>query len=160
MFLYHQDDHPVWLIGPRIREKDGQPFLGGSRSQIPQPGHATHFHWLTNPGGVDANGNFFPSTAQQLEDRFDIQIQVPEACNVVEASQLTPGTVCPGYFLELKVLGVSDVYRENRGPQWAFHHGGEDIVLRPGIDVASHTNIVTSYVADDTIGIDDLPAQP
>ena len=159
MFLYAQDDHPVWLVGPRMREKDGQSFLGGSRRLIPQPGYATHFHWLTSPGGIDANGVQMASSVGQLETLFGVHIAVPDACNVVEATQLAAGTICPGYFLQLQAVAVSNVYRQQSGPQWAFHHGGEDIVLRPGPDIASHTNIVTSYVADDSIGAGGLSAQ-
>jgi hypothetical protein len=151
MFLYHRHDHPVWLVGPRVREMDGEVFLGGSRDQIPQPGYATHFHWLSDPGGIDADGTVFPGATQQVEDLFGVDIEVPAACNVARASQLTSGSVCPGYFLALNVVAVSRVYRENAGPQWAFHHGGENIVLRPGIDISSHTNVVTSYVADETV---------
>jgi hypothetical protein len=158
MFLYHRRDHPVWLIGPREREREGETFLGGSRDQIPQPGYASHFHWLTV--GVEEDGSLFPSSVLEIEALFGVSIDVPEACNVVRASQLEPGTICPGYFLALRVLGVSNVYRANPGPQWAFHHGGENIVLRPGIDIASHTNIVTSYQADESIGVDDLTGQP
>ena len=62
------------------------------------------------------------------------------------------GTTCPGYFLERRVVGVTNVYRESGGPQSAFQHGGENILPSPGIDVASHTSIVTSCVADDAIG--------
>jgi len=157
MFLYHQHDHPVWLIGPRKRQMDGEMFLGGSRDQIPQPGFGTHFHWLTDPGGVNEAETVFLSSVPELEALFDTEIDVAPECNVVEASQLTPGTICPGYFLALQVLAMSSVYRENPGPQWAFHHGGENILLQPGIDIASHTNIVTSYVADPTIGLGNLP---
>jgi hypothetical protein len=35
-FLYHNMDHPVWLVE--------------SRNEIPQPGAFAHFHWITNQG--------------------------------------------------------------------------------------------------------------
>lgn len=33
-FVYHNNDHPVWLVE--------------SRNDIPQPGAYSHFHWITN----------------------------------------------------------------------------------------------------------------
>jgi hypothetical protein len=51
--------------------------------------------------------------------------------------------ICAGWLLEIKAK-IS----------FAFEHGGEKIPVRPGIDNASHLNIVTNYAAvpsiDDT----------
>lgn len=145
MNLYHKHDHPVWLIGPRQRSADGETFLAGTRSQIPQPGVPGHFHWLTE--GSEDEGELLPSSLNDIEALFNVDIEVPEGCNVSRASQIPPGTICPGYFLELRVV---------QGPTVAFHHGGENIVLNPGYDLRSHLNFVTSYVADPDIGLDDL----
>jgi hypothetical protein len=38
-FLYHNADHPVWLVD--------------SRNDIPQPGAFSHFHWLGQPQHPD-----------------------------------------------------------------------------------------------------------
>lgn len=46
MFVYHNDDHPIWLVQ--------------SRSDIPQPGSFSHFHWLGPP---DAAGDLVPGVA-------------------------------------------------------------------------------------------------
>jgi hypothetical protein len=54
-------------------------------------------------------------------------------------SMLTSGVECPGYFLQLtakKPFGYK---------VWAFHHGGENLVVRPGIDNKTHLNLLTSY---------------
>lgn len=51
-----------------------------------------------------------------------------------KASGLVSGTSFYGYFL--KLLAVKTFY---------FRHGGEDILIRPGIDIASHVNIVASF---------------
>lgn len=37
-FVYHQDDHPIWLVE--------------SRNDIPQPGSFSHFHWIGDPQGA------------------------------------------------------------------------------------------------------------
>jgi hypothetical protein len=86
-FLFHHDDHPVWLMD--------------SRADIPQPGGYSHFHWLDRPEMPDG---LIPET------RFD------------------------GYILELQAVR-----------SFAFMHGGEIIPVKPGVDVATHVNIVTSF---------------
>lgn len=153
MFLYHKDDHPVWLIGPRKRTKDGVAFLGGTRALIPQPGSPSHVHWLTE-GLIleDSHGAIIerPSSLADLEALLGVDIEVPAECNVDMASQLTTGTICPVYFWEIKAVDT-----------FYFHHGGENIPVRPGVDMSTHTNFVTSYddVGDilDDLDLDELP---
>ena len=121
-FLYQGgvniEDHAFWMW---------------NRADFPQPGSFTHFHWLTEGVGE------FPSSLAEVEMVFDQQIQVPGECNVAMASQLTSGVECPGYFLEITALEPFG-YKE-----WAFHHGGESLVVRSGIDNMTHLNLVTSY---------------
>lgn len=132
MFLYHNDDHPVWLVGPRS-DSDGN--LRGTRGQIVQPGSYTHMHWLTE--GADHDGTFLPSSHSAVEALFAVDIDVPDECNVSRASALTPGTICPGYFLQIEATET-----------FAFKHGGELIPVRPGIDNSTHLNLVTSIPAE------------
>lgn len=148
MFLYHYHDHPVWMLDPTV---DSQDNLRGSRQHIVQPGSYTHMHWLTE--GSDHDGNFLPSSIGNVEAVFGVDIDVPEACNVSQAEALATGTVCPGYFLQIKALRPFG-YRK-----WAFHHGGESLVLTPGVDNKTHLNLVTSYqaVAIPPEVLDDLP---
>lgn len=135
-FLSHSgvngDDHPVWMVG--------------SRSEIPQPGSYTHFHWITS---------------SSTDDRYDT---VPLACNVEMAGQLegtvltgdltledgfpeilwsdvdvhledgAENTVCPGWFLQIIAKRT-----------FAFQHGGEKVPVYIGTDNSSHLNIVTNY---------------
>jgi hypothetical protein len=49
------------------------------------------------------------------------------------AEQLQAGAVCPGYFLELFAIDA-----------FAFEHEGQRILVDPGLDIATHVNIVTS----------------
>jgi len=90
-----------------------------NRADIPQPGGFTHFHWIsqdsTDPGSVD----------------------VPAACNADNANELVgmaENQYCPGWFLEIKAVR-----------EFAFDHGGEKVVVRPGLDNATHLNLVTNY---------------
>jgi len=84
-FLYHvADDHPVWLVE--------------SRSDIPQPGAYSHFHWTD------------------------------------EADGLVEDAIYDGYFLELQAT-----------ERFYFRHAGEAILVRPGLDTATHVNIVGSF---------------
>ena len=144
MFLYHKHDHPVWLIGPHMRTKDGETFLSGSRAPIPQPGSPSHVHWLTE--GAEHNDHWMPSSLAELEALLGVDIQVPEECNVAMARNLTTGVICPVYFMEIRAVDT-----------FYFHHGGENIPVRPGIDLSTHINFVTSYVAVD-VPTDELPA--
>ena len=62
-------------------------------------------------------------------------INVPIQCNESMAGALEPsGVICPGYIISLKAI-----------KRFAFEHGGELIPVRPGIDIASHHNIINSY---------------
>ncbi len=131
MFLYHNHDHPVWLVGPRL---DGEGNLRGSRSRIVQPGSFTHFHWLTE--GSEHQGEWLPSSVGEIEALFGVEIEIPAECNVAMAGALTPGAICPGYFLELQAT-----------QRFAFRHGGETIPVRQGIDNRTHLNLVTSVPA-------------
>ena len=135
-FLSHSgvngNDHPVWMVS--------------SRSDIPQPGSYTHFHWITS---------------SSTDERY---AAVPSACDVEMAGQLE-GTVLTGDLileegsLEISWSGV-DVHVEDGAentvcPGWflqitakrtfAFQHGGEKVPVHNGTDNSSHLNIVTNY---------------
>lgn len=97
-FLYQNMDHPVWLT---------------SRSEIPQPGAPSHFHWITSQG---------------TDKR-----PVPAECEAATDMSLVQGAVCPGWFLEL--IAVSS---------FAFEHHGQRLLVNPGIDLATHLNLLTS----------------
>ncbi len=125
MFLYHYHDHPVWLLGARVDDSGG---LRGSRTNVVQPGSFTHFHWLTES-----------SSLAEVEALFGVDVNLPEACNVAMASQLTSGVECPGYFLQIEALEPFGL------GTWAFHHGGENLILQPGMDNKTHLNLLTSY---------------
>jgi hypothetical protein len=99
-FLYHNADHPVWLVN--------------SRNDILQPGSYAHFHWIT-------------------DQSTDPRPVTDPRCNAMTPEKLEPGSTCPGYFLELRAL-----------KRFAFLHGGERILVDPGVDIATHINIVAS----------------
>jgi hypothetical protein len=88
-FVFHEMDHPIWLVG--------------SRNDIPQPGAFSYFHWLGDP-----------THAADLENVTD--------------------PLLDGFFLELFAIRT-----------FAFEHGGEQIVVTPGLDIAIHVNIVASF---------------
>ena len=91
-----------------------------NRVDIPQPGSYTHFHWI----GADSNDPRAPS-------------EVPVECDVDMAGQLDNNAediVCPGWFLQIKAV-----------EKFAFKHGNEVVPVRPGIDNATHLNLVTNY---------------
>jgi hypothetical protein len=145
MFLYHYHDHPVWLLDPAV---DSEGNLRGSRQHIVQPGSFTHMHWLTE--GTTHEGTFLPSSLADVEALFGVDINVPAECNVAMAEQLATGVICPGYFLQITALNPFgyDV--------WAFHHGGESLVLERGIDNQTHLNLLTTYRAV-VVPLDGLP---
>ena len=145
-FMYHFQDHPYWLIGDSTTlDADVDGFVDnvdgsvkGMRTMLPQPFAVSHFHWFTDddfevgPDGASSLG--------QIEKVLGLDpgtIKVPEECNVPVAGQLDPsGVICPGYIISLKAI-----------KRFAFEHGGELIPVRPGIDIASHHNIVSSYAS-------------
>lgn len=135
MYLYHYHDHPPWLLNPTV---DDTGNLRGSRQPIVQPGSFTHMHWLTE-GATSDEGVFFPSSIDEVEAVFGVDIHVDPLCNVAMASQLTTGAICPGYFLQLHVLKPFGYHK------WAFQHGGEKLVVTPGIDNKTHLNLLTTY---------------
>jgi len=100
-FLYHHQDHPVWLVE--------------NRSDLPQPGAFTHFHWVSN---TDMNTHDSTHTI---------------GCNAQSAEQLTVGLECTGYFLRLVAI-----------KHFVFKHHMDIIPVSVGVDTATHTNIVTS----------------
>ena len=101
---------------------DDHPVWMVNRVDIPQPGSYTHFHWITTSSSD-------PRAAT-----------VPAACDKINAGQLEderPTAVditCPGWFLQIKAV-----------EEFAFQHGGELVPVRPGIDNATHLNLVTNY---------------
>ena len=54
-FVYHEEDHPTWLVV--------------SRNDIPQPGSFSHFHWLGSP---DGGGGFIQGDRR---DGYFIELQ-------------------------------------------------------------------------------------
>ena len=164
-FIYHAKDHPYWLIGESATiDSDGDGYAGpgleddmgrlkGNRTVLPQPFGTGHYHWLTE--GTTADGVDFPSSLNPsypavlpvdlapgvidspLEQTLGVAIDVPDDCNVPMAGALAPpGVVCPGYFLQIKAIET-----------FSFHHGGEWMPVRPGIDIETHHNILSSYQA-------------
>jgi len=91
-----------------------------NRVDIPQPGSFTHFHWI----GKD-------STDPRAPD------DVPDECDVEKAGQLdnnAENIVCPGWFMQIKAV-----------EEFAFEHGDEIVPVYPGMDNATHLNLVTNY---------------
>lgn len=107
---------------------DDHPVWLLNRVNIPQPGSYTHSHWITQ-------------TATELR-----AADVPDECNKNNASQLEtedPSAVniqCPSWFLQLRAIR-----------SFAFEHGGEIVAVRPGIDNATHVNLLTNYKAVEDI---------
>ena len=101
---------------------DDHPVWMVNRVDIPQPGSFTHFHWITtigsDPGATTVPAACDKNNAGQLED------QAPAAVD----------KTCPGWFMEIKAI-----------KKFAFDHGGETVPVNPGIDNATHLNLVTNY---------------
>ena len=101
---------------------DDHPVWMVNRVDIPQPGSYTHFHWITTAS---------------TDPRFDM---VEDFCDKNNAGQLEtqePTAVnetCLGWFLEIKAV-----------MEFAFQHGNEVVPVYPGIDNATHLNLVTNY---------------
>lgn len=72
--LYHNGDHPVWLID--------------NRADIPQPGAYTLFHWASQSMSMDKSSEH----SQGGE------------CVAESAMELIPGVMCHGYFIELRAI--------------------------------------------------------
>lgn len=110
---------------------DDHPVWRISRLDIPQPGSYTHFHWITTTSTDGGASSVQPDCDKQKASQ--LETMAPDAIN----------DICAGWLLEIKAK-IS----------FAFEHGGEKIPVRPGIDNASHLNIVTNYAAvpsiDDT----------
>lgn len=97
-------DHPVWLV---------------NRTQIPQPGSYTHFHWITYSSN-DPRRN-----------------AVPPACDAQSAGDLenvAEGVTCPGWFMQITAV-----------QSFAFQHGNEIVPVNRGVDNATHLNLLTNY---------------
>ena len=96
------------------------PFWLLNRIDIPQPGSYTHFHWITTTSS---------------DPRADT---VPAVCDQNNASGLeaagAANTVCPGWFLQIHAV-----------EEFAFEHGNEKIPVSPGLDNASHLNLISNY---------------
>jgi len=91
-----------------------------NRVDIPQPGSFTHFHWITRTS---------------RDPRAET---VPAVCDQNNAGQLedagAANDVCPGWFMQIKAV-----------EEFAFDHGGEIVPVYPGMDNATHLNLVTNY---------------
>lgn len=94
-------------------------WLVEDRTEVPQPGAYGHFHWVTPMNG----GNDPRASASDYDP----------LCLAQTAEELMGTPICPGYLLELQALR-----------RFVFEHGGERIPVRPGLDIATHVNIVTS----------------
>ena len=165
MYLYHYHDHPVWMICPA---KDSSDNMRGERQCIPQGGSFTHFHWITEGTETTMDGStittYWPSDLNEdfsalypslpadelpvidspLEEALGMAIDVPDKCNVNMASKHTTGSICPGFFLQIKAL------RPFGYKTWAFHHGAQDLVIQEyGADNKTHLNLLTSFPLQD-----------
>ena len=135
--LHEEGDGIKCIVGWTMKGKPGEakflyhsgvngndhPVWMVKRTQISQPGSYTHFHWIG-------------------EESTDLRapVDVPLACDKINAGALEdepPSAVnidCPGWFLQIKAVR-----------KFAFDHGGEIVPVRPGIDNATHLNLVTNY---------------
>ena len=94
-----------------------------NREDFPQPGSYTHFHWISEGAGD--------------EDSADPRVSDPDFepnCNESGAGGLVPNTNCFGWFIEISAVR-----------EFAFEHGNEIILVRPGLDNATHMNLVSDY---------------
>jgi hypothetical protein len=145
-FMYHFQDHPYWLIGDSTTlDAAGNGFVDedalsegsvkGMRNMLPQPFAVSHIHWLTDGTFEGPDGASSVGQIEEVLSLDPVTINVPAQCNVSMAGDLAPpGVICPGYIFSLTAV-----------KRFAFRHGGELIPVRPGIDIASHHNIVSSY---------------
>jgi hypothetical protein len=111
------DDHPLWLVNRA--EETAAPAEG---MVIPQPGSFTHFLWITTTSS--------DPRAASVADECDKE-------NAGELQDMAPSAVdevCQGWFLQIKAAR-----------KFAFEHGGELILIRPGLDNRSHLNMLTNF---------------
>jgi hypothetical protein len=101
---------------------DDHPVWLVNRVQIPQPGSFTHFHWTTTTS-TDPRAAMV-SAACDKNNAGQLETQAPTAVD----------ETCPGWFLQIRAVR-----------RFAFRHGGEAVPVRPGIDNATHLNLVTNY---------------
>ncbi len=112
-----------WILRARpgtatfLFQNEDHPVWLTTRAAIPQPGAFAHFHWITS-----ASTDPRPVTDPGCEAQMD--------------SALVPGAVCPGFLIELVALR-----------SFAFEEFGQRIPVTPGIDIATHVNILTSVPA-------------
>jgi hypothetical protein len=104
---------------------DDHPVWLVNRVQIPQPGSFLHFHWVGR-GSTDPRAESVPLACDKI-NAGDLETQAPTAVD----------ETCPGWFLQIRAVR-----------RFAFEHGGETIPVRPGIDNATHLNLVTNYKDD------------
>lgn len=135
-FLYHSgvngNDHPVWMVN---RGEASSTTV----SAIPQPGSFTHFHWIANQSDGTTDPRALDpgiSAACDKNNAGQLETQAPTAVN----------EVCQGWFLQIETQ-KDRPFRDG----FAFQHGGETIVVRPGMDNRSHLNLVTNYAVVPTI---------
>lgn len=115
-FLYHEG----------VNGND-HPVWMVNRTQIRQPGSYNHFHWIGRESNDPRADEDYPEPIPAACDKMnasDLENQDPSAVNVV----------CPGWFLQIRAVA-----------EFAFDHGGEKVPVRPGIDNATHLNLVTNY---------------
>jgi len=106
---------------------DDHAFWMWNRVDFPQPGSYTHFHWIS-PGAGDELG------ADPRAKAGD------PSCTADGASALVPNEECYGWFIEIRAVR-----------EFAFEHGNEIIPVMPGLDNATHINLVSNYAADENI---------
>jgi hypothetical protein len=112
-----------WILRARpgaaifLYQEMDHPVWLTARSELPQPGAFVHFHWITSRS-------------------TDPRPVTDPRCDAEMAEELTPGATCPGYFIELLAIR-----------RFAFEHEGQRVLVEPGIDVATHLNVVTSFPA-------------
>lgn len=90
-----------------------------------------HPVWLTSRSEIPQPGapaHFHWVTSQGTDAR-----PVPAECEAAMDMDLTQGAVCPGWFLELTAVS-----------SFAFEHHDQRLLVSPGIDLATHLNLLTS----------------
>jgi hypothetical protein len=99
-----------------------------------KPGTATFlYHTMDHPVWLAESRNDIPQPGGYGFFQWVGEPHGPE--------MLTPGDAYDGYFLELQAVDT-----------FAFRHAGEDLLVRPGLDLRTHLNIVTSTVMSGGMG--------